>query len=97
MKKLLPFFALPLLGLSGCINVPQNAVESGTVSLTVGPFFAQHLTVAAVSKTADGVSKVGNWEGSTTYLGIVTFTQSFHDLVIYPKTQSAPVGGGVTK
>ena len=75
-----------LAALTGCTTLPTNSLESGTLTLTVGPLFRQSLTVAGASQAPDGTKKVANWEGSTSYLGVVTFTQSFHNLTIAPGT-----------
>lgn len=93
MKNKIHLLALfAFVALSGCVNTPTNSLESGTVTLTVGPFFRQSLTVAGASKATDGTQKIANWEGSTSYLGVVTFTQSFHNLVIAPGTSPLATG-----
>ena len=75
------FVLLLLFTSSGCVNQPYTC-ESASYSLHVGPFFEQDATIAGVSKQADGSAKIGNFTGSTSYLGIFTTTQSFHDLVL---------------
>lgn len=78
-----------ILALSGCLgtaSLPPNSLTSGHLSLTVGPFFSQSLTVGQVSKDAAGKVVVGSWQGSTSYLGCLTFTQNFSGLEITPST-----------
>lgn len=91
MKTLL---LLPLLLLSGCAlaNLPPNSCESASFSLNVGPFFAQHATLAGVIKNSDGSYSIGNFTGDTSYLGVVTTVQSFHDLKVGAEQAAATPG-----
>lgn len=84
-------FPLLLFLLSGCasLSLPQNSCDSATVSFNVGPFFSQHATITDAVKQSDGTIRVGNWQGATSYLGVLNFQQEFHNLVVQP-SQPAP-------
>lgn len=89
LLRLLP---LALLGLSGCSTlnkIPTNSCESATFSLNVGPFFSQSATLSGVSKSG-GVTHVANFDGKTSYLGVVNTEQTFHDLVVGGTTTITP-------
>ncbi len=92
--RLLPIALVSVaIGLAGCASIPTNSCDNGTISLQVGPFFAQHATIQGAAKQADGSVIVGHWVGSTTYLGIITFTQEFSNLHVSgsPLAQPTPV------
>ena len=80
---------LLLATLSGCSLVPDGKFESGSFSLTVGPFFAQEATATGVAKNADGSGAIGNFTGSTSYLGVITTRQTIHDWTTGPKAAAA--------
>ena len=90
--KILPLLLLAAL-LSGCasFSLPPGACESGNVTFQVGPFWRQDATLSGVVKKPDGTFGVTDFVGSTSYLGVLNFTQHFHDLVLLPKTAPAAV------
>jgi hypothetical protein len=91
--KILPVCLITIWAilLTGCssLNLPPNSCDSATVGLNVGPFFSQHATISGASKQSDGTILVGVWQGQTSYLGVVNFTQEFHNLRVQPN-QTAP-------
>ena len=88
MKTLIALACLALCGCSTVAKLPPHSCESWTHVTAYGPFFNTHFTAVNASKSADGTLAIGNYTGEISVMGIFTNSDSFHDLVIKPK--SAP-------